>query len=67
MCRRHVSRNKNGLLHCLLDDFGLLHFDRVDNVLNVCVDNVLNVCVHNVLRFILRPSVRYLDDSQRVK
>ena len=36
VCRRHVSRNNNGLLHCLLDDFGLLHFDCVDNVLNLC-------------------------------
>ena len=59
-CGRHVSRNKNGLLHSLLDDFGIFHFD--------CVENVQNMCVHNLLRLFLRPSDRHLNDfSQRVK
>ena len=54
VCGRHVSHNKNGLLHCLLDDFGILRFD--------CVDNVLNMCVRNLLRLFLRPSNRYLNN-----
>ena len=41
-------------LHCLLDDFGLLHFN--------CVDDVLNVRVHNLLRLFLRLNDGHLND-----
>ena len=41
-------------LHCLLDDFGHLCFN--------CVDDVLNMRVRNLLRLFLRPNDRRLND-----
>ena len=41
-------------LHCLLEEFGLLHFN--------CVDDVLNVHVHKLLCLFLRPNNRHLSD-----
>ena len=47
-------------LHCQLSDCGLLHFD--------CVDDVLNVRGHTLLRLSLNSNDRHLNDlSQQVK
>ena len=44
----------DGFLHCLLDDLGLLHFD--------CVDDVLNMRDRNLLRLFWSLSDKHLND-----
>ena len=51
---RLVAWLDDGFLHCLLDDLGLLHFN--------CVDDVLNMRVRNLLHLFLRLSNKHLND-----